>query len=676
MSQLEFKDCSVHWTNNKITLENSRIKRTLRIKNKRFYTDSFVDKNSDKEWVLPDQVNNDFSYAGLLEKHDNSSVSLLLKNIVAKVIKNNIFQNDCILLTVNLYEPVQKIELFRDYYLYPEVSALATRVRIKSPVVPNFGHLIVGYKPKIQMKSLENNIVNRIQLNIKDYNLRCVQFCGRTDYTNDIVIERNITKKNKKDISLLGNLLFIQDKKDKNGLFIAQEAPPSWERRRESQEDFMIQGSSIKSLGWGILPNEFKDSLVKSYVSVLGVYSKNFDYGQLEFKRYFNGRFKNNPKKNYMIMANPWGGGDWYKKINNKFIEKEIKTCREAGINQYQIDDGWQSYGTLKELSINNMSLDKESWAIRKDIFPNGFKEMAVAAKKYNVDICLWFAPSFNKNYRDWKEQVEVLFELYKKYKIKIFKIDAVITQNKEAEENLEKLFRNLRIRSEGEIYFNLDTTNGMRPGYMMFLEYGNIFLENRYYVKTGQQYHPWQTLCNLWMLSKYIPTQRLQVEFLDIRKTKKDVYPDKDLCPSAYSQEYVTAITMFANPLFWGNPSEFSTSAKLKVKKILELHKKYRKEIFSGNVLPIGQKPSGYSWTGFQSHNFEKKSGFIIVYRELNKKQENQFKLKFLEGKTIRLKSLSDNSKNIVFNLYKNAKIKIRLEKQNTFRLYQYECK
>ena len=86
MSQLEFKDCSVHWTNNKITLENSKIKRTLRIKNKRFYTDSFVDKNSDYEWVLPDEANNDFSYTGLLEKYDNSSVDLLLKDVVVKII--------------------------------------------------------------------------------------------------------------------------------------------------------------------------------------------------------------------------------------------------------------------------------------------------------------------------------------------------------------------------------------------------------------------------------------------------------------------------------------------------------------------------------------------------------------------------------------------------------------
>ena len=35
----------------------------------------------------------------------------------------------------------------------------------------------------------------------------------------------------------------------------------------------------------------------------------------------------------------------------------------------------------------------------------------------------------------------------------------------------------------------------------------------------------------------------------------------------------------------------------------------------FSGNIFPIGDEPSGRSWTGFQSVN--KQEGYLLVFRE-----------------------------------------------------------
>ena len=65
---------------------------------------------------------------------------------------------------------------------------------------------------------------------------------------------------------------------------------------------------------------------------------------------------------------------------------------------------------------------------------------------------------------------------------------------------------------TDEEVIFNLDATASRRGGYHMFNEYGNIFLENRY--TDWQNYYPYWTLRNLWMLSKYVPAEKLQIEF------------------------------------------------------------------------------------------------------------------------------------------------------------------
>lgn len=49
------------------------------------------------------------------------------------------------------------------------------------------------------------------------------------------------------------------------------------------------------------------------------------------------------------------------------------------------------------------------------------------------------------------------------------------------------------------------------------------------------------------------------------------------------------------------------------------EAYKKFQHDMHSGTILPIGDEPSGRSWTGFQS--LKKDRGYLIVYREIIQK-------------------------------------------------------
>ena len=99
---------------------------------------------------------------------------------------------------------------------------------------------------------------------------------------------------------------------------------------------------------------------------------------------------------------------------------------------------------------------------------------------------------------------------LYRTYGIRIFKIDGLNIPTKKAEINLRNLFDKVLVQTDNKVMFNLDATASRRGGYHMFNEYGNIFLENRY--TDWQNYYPYWTLRNLWMLSKYVPAERLQL--------------------------------------------------------------------------------------------------------------------------------------------------------------------
>ena len=131
--------------------------------------------------------------------------------------------------------------------------------------------------------------------------------------------------------------------------------------------------------------------------------------------------------------------------------------------------------------------------------------------------------------------------QLYREYGIKVFKIDGLTIPSKEAETNLHRLFNKVLEETDEEVIFNLDATASRRGGYHMFNEYGNIFLENRY--TDWQNYYPYWTLRNLWMLSKYVPAEKLQIEFLN-KWRNTDKYKGEVFAPENYSFEYLFATT------------------------------------------------------------------------------------------------------------------------------------
>jgi len=270
---------------------------------------------------------------------------------------------------------------------------------------------------------------------------------------------------------------------------------------------------------------------------------------------------------------------------------------------------------------------------------------------------------------------VDLIGGLHRKFGIRMVKVDGVRLRTKEAEDNLEKMVRALRLESNGEILFDFDTTDGQRLGYFYFLEYGNIFLENRYACHNwGQVYHPELVLRNLWTLAGYVRPQTLQIEVTDYLNINRDYYESQGIShPDVYSPRYWAAVTLFANPLIWLAPSKLAPSIKTAYREIIALHLQYREGIFSGEIFPVGSKPDGGSLTGFQSHRFEDNSGFLVLYRELGAPEAGSVEMHFVNPFHMKFTSLSDGSC-IIEKPAGQDRLAVELESPGSFRLYKYQ--
>lgn len=681
----EGHDMEVYYRINgsRYTLGNNYIERTWEYNGRFLYTVSLTDRGNGRQWAGTGHASMDFCFEGLTCFYGrlDKVYDMQLKDVQVNEIADSIYCLDGIEMTFYLEDKLHGAEYRLHAIVYAGAPAVRTYLEVRSSNLP-MGEFFDRSR---------FNAIDSYALPVACGELRSYEFFTRTDHTNELVREYRRPAGFDR-----GNLLFYQGEAD-NGFFILKESPCFSDERPETEGNFHITEDLVQTLGWGIRPEEIPQAeFLKTYSSVIGLYSGGFYDSLLALRKYQECRAAMNPDKDSIIMVNPWGDRQCYEHMSEDFIIRELEAASKLGATHYQLDDGWQKGKGLIQL-VYNIALEEDYWKIDKQRFPNDFNRIAQVSRELGVELALWFAPDFNHLFRNYREQAELLYHMYKNYGIRRFKIDAVKLRSKEAENNLEKMLKELRDRTEGDISFNLDTTADPRSGYFMFQEYGNIFLENRY--TDWGNYYPWLTLKNFWDLCRFVPPQRLQLEFLNINRCQ-DKYDSSDvLAPANYSPEYVFAITMFASPLCWFESSALDKDLAQAYSGIISLYKKYQKDIYKGCILPIGDRPDGYSWTGFISHRQENMSGYLIIFKELNDTAEYYFDIPFFKSKTVKLECIMNgcgtidtstcNTANIGTcgltnsNIVNNATVilqnsdgrfKAALENKNDFRLYKYE--
>lgn len=444
---------------------------------------------------------------------------------------------------------------------------------------------------------------------VTDTNNNLISFEEGLLYTNDVR-------------KLRGNVLMLRQSLQPTGLIIVKEGPTPHGHLQDPGGDFEFNRRRLRVTGSGIGPEDWsQDEWIPTYGSAVGVYGGS-EYDAL---RHLDGLYRSirrpKPERDFFLMCNNWGDRSKDGRVSESFVLGELRRAAELGVTNVQIDDGWQHGNTTNSVNPaggrwSDYYADGDGfWNIHPERFPNGFEPLVEAAERYGVRLALWFSPDSAHDFVNWHKDADRLLELHRRYRVCYFKLDGIKIRSKHGENRLVRMMQTVVQAANGRVYFNLDTTNEIRLGYFGRTQYGGLFLENRY--TDFRSYYPHWTLRNLWLLSKYVPAHKLQMEVLNVDRNRH-VYGDDPLSPYRCGIAYAFAVTMFSNPLIWMELTGLSEENIGILKQALRVYNEHQHHILSGHVLPIGDTPDGTSWTGFQSITGETE-GYLLVLRELH---------------------------------------------------------
>lgn len=666
------KTCRAELKNDTLVVENQLIARKFLWNGGNIITSSLTDKKTGQEWKM---IGNkpDLSFPNQAEKAENG-------NFTAKIVAETAVTPEHLEAVITY--SLDKLEVKRVFRLYPDCAVISCDLYYRGESKNVWLQAGTNIADMVNLEKLTpttagNNtpVIEKIELTGKHWKINAVEFFDITDRFNNLV--NKVEAISYRPNFYRGNLLFAHDNVNDNGIFILKEAPTSNVQLAYPGCDFFTEFGNFKVIGAGLNPADLHPTeWRKGYGFVTGVYSGDEKNSYIALRNYQQKIRIQKPGRDEMILMNTWGDRGQDSRVREKFALEELEAGAKLGITHFQLDDGWQlgrsSNSAKKGGTLTNIWDNINYWEPNPDKFPNGLEPIVKKGKELGIEVCLWFNPSKDNSNEYWEKDANALIGFYKKYGIRTFKIDGVNLPDKLAEVNFRKFLDKVSLETNYNVVFNLDVTAGRRGGYHYLNEYGNIFLENRYTDWTN--YYPYMTLRNLWTLSKYVPAQNLQIEFLN-KWRNLEKYPANDIfAPKNYSFEYLFAITMFAQPLAWFEGTGLPKEA-FAIDKLIKIYKEHNTKIHEGQIFPIGNEPNGKEWTGFQSIGNEKE-GYILVFRENNDESKKAVKTWLPVGKKVSFKLITGDGKTFESQVNEEGKIVFEIPQKNSFSLYKYLIK
>jgi alpha-galactosidase len=662
------KECIADLENDILTIGNSRITRTYNWNGGNIITLSLTDKTNGKVWQISSKKP-DLIFPGETEKAEDAS---LISRIVPETAISPLH------LEAEIIYRLGKIEVKRVFRVYPDCPTIACDFYFRGESANIWMQAGINLADMVNLEKITAGnaggnvpVIEKIELPGKHWEISAVEFFDITDRNNNLV--RAVSALSYRPGFYRGNLLIAHDKITDNGIFILKEAPTSNVQIAYPGSDFITEYGTFRVIGAGINSSDLDQMEWKrGYGFATGVYSGDEKSCLVALRKYQNNIRILKPGRDEMILMNTWGDRGQDTRVRESFAIAELETGAKLGITHFQLDDGWQtgrsSNSAFKGGSLDDIWNNVHYWEPNPERFPDGLDPVVRKGKELGIEVCLWFNPSRDKSNENWEKDANTLISLYRKHGIRTFKIDGVSLPDKLAEINFRKFLDKVNLETDCQVVFNLDVTAGRRGGYNYFNEYGNLFLENRY--TDWQNYYPYTTLRNLWMLSKYIPAQRLQIEFLN-KWRNEEKYTGDPFGPANYSFDYLFAITMAAQPLAWfegtGLPEETVETGGPVIRKYSIM----QSDLHSGYIFPIGDEPSGRSWTGFQSVQDGK--GYFIIFREANANRKFAVKTWLMEGTKIKCSPVLGKGKPFSAKAGKEGTVTFELPEENSYALYKY---
>lgn len=622
MSETTPAGCYATFDNQRLTIGNRLVERTWMVREGRLLAERFEHKPTGRQWIVTpaEQASltigtpaGDEPLIFTAETDASSPVSAPSLRVILR--------GQTRAYHLRLYPGATGVEmrLITTATGNPDAAPAADHAR---PTGVEEDHPSVERAPQQATDVIDHFAINPLHVRLAE-----VTLVDQTDGHDNLVFERTwLLGNGEGEIRCRGNLFWLEDTIDGEGLILLKLAPLPHARPVQSEVDLVVSGAGEVSLrGHGIAGEGDGDG--EGYPAVVLSYSGGrvgriralHDY-QRQVRPYVPGR-------DGLLLSNTWGDRSRDGRINETFIAAEIDAGRELGVEVVQIDDGWERGTSANSVNRDQggvwngfWAADERFWDPHPQRFPSGIRSTSDRARAGGMKLGLWFAPDSSNDFANWQRDAGAVLRMHREWGVDHVKIDGVKAHTRAGEANLRRFFDAVLDASRGRVVFDLDVTAEIRPGYFGLMHVGPIFVENRY--TDWRRYWPHRTLRNLWMLSHYIDPLRLRMEFLNHQRNAEQ-YADDPLAPALYEADYLIASVMFASPLGWFETSNLPAGYRQRVAPLVATWKTHRDAIFAGTIIPIGDEPDGTTWTGFVSLARDSASACLLIFREFNTQPE-----------------------------------------------------
>ncbi|MFW6188992.1 MAG: hypothetical protein ACOC7T_01045 [Planctomycetota bacterium] len=643
MSTAELEDCYCRYDRERIIIGNDRLERTYALGDGRLLATGLRDRALGREWIAEGEGRVAFRLPGMGEEDRFQSVQF-----EAGTDDRMGLSEPFLYLTMTLSYPVRTVRT--TLRVHPGVPAVSTAHAVRGKPVevdrreaPPRDFRTCRREANAMKESTvpRPDTVESLPLPGSHLRARAVRTYDVTDHYNTLARPEETLLYGPGFEKLQGNLLFLSEDappegaESRAGLFVVKEAPNFMGQLNYPGCDFHTAGRSVLEVrGTGLRPEELDpERELPGYGCTVGVFDPSVENGEAALREWYNAVDRRRPERDIYILSNTWGNRSTDEKVSTHFMKAEIGRAAEIGVDVCQIDYGWQP-GSLWDPASGEHRKDSRYrdhheafWSVHPERFPGGFEEIAEHADRKGVGLGVWFAPDDWNRFADWRADRDRLLRLYRQHRMAHFKIDIFDVGSKLGERRLARMLEGVLEGSDGAVCLQMDLTNCRRLGFFYHPHIGEIFLENRY--TDWGNYYPHYTLRNLWQLSRYVPTRRLQVEFLDLSRNREK-YPDDPLRPQDYPIDYAFGVAMVGSPLAWMELSELSSAQVQALKPIVTAYRRQRERLSACEVWPIGEEPTGTAWTGFQALHPDG-DGYLALFREMNERPEARLELRDL---------------------------------------------
>lgn len=418
------------------------------------------------------------------------------------------------------------------------------------------------------------------------------------------------------------------------GLIAVKESNKTVNKYGHQTGAFYCTPKGLEVTGWGLKPSEISTQEFRRIWATWTIcFAGGQDEMELALKQFDRVRYPVKLETDMHILIDTWGS-DWqngegskiYGRENSAFdvIEKEIKSASDLGIDIVRIDDGWQAGKTLAKGGLwhpnPKVGYDPEWSKIRK------------LSQEHDVRIGLWAAVRYITP--------EELIANQQQLEVATWKFDFDKLEGWESFHGRLEGARDFLKASDFKTQLSwCPEYDDQRYGwYSPVREFGPMYFQNiQNNFPSHLVYVPYITLRHHWMMSKFYNLADLQCHWQNPSRTHSGLSDAKH-----HSQSYA------AMSAFMGAPSCFMLTQLLKpeerdeLRNVIRVYKEHRRDIFESYNFPIGDEPSNDSWTGFQLYHPGKKTGHLMVFRELhNAEKSYTFDLKFLENRRLKIRDL-----------------------------------